>query len=337
MAIWVIIAVLAAAWVFRPPARWVAAVLAGLWAAIIAVLLAAPDGAVARAIGGDWRGWLVGGGIAALALGYRAALGQLRRAAPPPQAAPDALTPHELDRYARQMVLRDIGGAGQARLRGARVLVVGAGGLGSPLCLYLAGAGVGQITVADDDRVSLSNLHRQVIFRDADTGRPKAQAAAQAMAALNGHIRVTALDRRITAEDSALILNHDLVIDGSDSFASRSAVNRACVAAGVPLLAGAISQWDGQVTLYHPASGAPCLACLFPEAPARAMPCAQAGVAGPLPGIIGSLMALEAIKHLTGAGTGLHGRMVLFDGLYGETRSITVARRPDCPVCGHGA
>lgn len=134
-----------------------------------------------------------------------------------------------------------------------------------------------------------------------------------------------------------MILNHDLVIDGSDSFASRSAVNRACVAAGVPLLAGAISQWDGQVTLYHPASGAPCLACLFPEAPARAMPCAQAGVAGPLPGIIGSLMALEAIKHLTGAGTGLHGRMVLFDGLYGETRSITVARRPDCPVCGHGA
>ncbi|WP_374302847.1 ThiF family adenylyltransferase, partial [Paracoccus sp. (in: a-proteobacteria)] len=131
---------------------------------------------------------------------------------------------------------------------------------------------------------------------------------------------------------------HDLVLDGTDSFAAREAINRACVAARVPLIAGAIAQWEGQVTLYDPARGGPCLACLFPTAPAPGLapPCAEAGVIGPLPGVVGSMMALEAIKHLTGAGQGLRGRMLIFDGLYGESRMIGTARRPDCPVCGSG-
>lgn len=262
----------------------------------------------------------------------------------PAAAAADAaarlsgtLTDAELDRYARHIVLREIGGTGQRALRQARVLIVGAGGLGAPVCLYLAGAGVGRITLADDDRVSLSNLHRQVIFTTADAaaGLPKPEVAARVMAALNPHVAVTPLLRRITDADAELVAAHDLVIDGTDSFAVRAGVNRVCVAAGVPLLAGAIGQWDGQVTLYDPARGAPCMACVFPRAPApdTAPDCATGGVAGPLPGLIGGLMALEAVKTLTGAGRDLRGRMLLWDGLDASPRSITIRRDPACPVC----
>ena len=252
--------------------------------------------------------------------------------------AAQAMQPAELDRYARHIVLRELGGPGQAALRRARVLVVGAGGLGAPVCLYLAAAGVGHITVADDDRVSLSNLQRQVIFRGTDAGRPKAQAARDAMLALNPHVRVTALERRITDADAGLIAEHDLVIDGTDTFAARQAINAACVAAGVPLIAGAIAQWEGQLTVWDPRRGAPCMACIFPEAPAPGLApaCAEAGVVGPLPGVIGSMMALEAIKIIAGAGEPLRGRMLIFDGLYGENRVMKIARRDDCAVCGSG-
>ena len=257
-------------------------------------------------------------------------------AATPPDDPHGPLTDPELDRYARHIVLRELGGAGQRRLRAARVLVVGAGGLGAPVLLYLAAAGVGRITVADDDDVGVSNLQRQVIFTTDDIGAPKAEAAAAALTRLNPHVAVTPLLRRVNADDSALVAGHDLVLDGTDSFASRQAVNAACVAAGVPLLSGAIGQWEGQVTLFDPARGGPCMACLFPQAPERDAPCAEAGVIGALPGVIGSIMALEAIKHLTGAGQGLRRRMMIFDGLYGESRMIGTARRPDCPVCGSG-
>lgn len=321
-----------AAWVFGLPRRVLGAVLALIWVGLVL----APVAGIGL-FGGSSRGWLVAGGLAALILAYRALLGRLRARAvlvdaPTPSGPSDA----ELDRYARHLVLREIGGPGQMRLRDARVLVAGAGGLGAPVCLYLAAAGVGRITVADDDAVGLSNLQRQVIFRTDQQGQPKAQAAAAAMAALNPHVAVTALPRRIGADDADLIAGHDLVLDGTDSFSARDAINRACVSAGVPLIAGAIAQWEGQVALYDPARGGPCLTCLFPAAPAPGLapPCAEAGVIGPLPGVVGSLMALEAIKHVTSAGQGLRGRMLIFDGLYGESRMIRTTRRADCPVCG---
>jgi molybdopterin/thiamine biosynthesis adenylyltransferase len=332
-----------AAFVLKLPGRVMAVLVLTVWLIILSLHAFAPETAVTRALGGSLAGWLVGGAVLALIFGYRAGLARLsRRARASESAAPvavessDQITDAELDRYARHIVLREIGGPGQMRLRGANVLLIGAGGLGAPAALYLAAAGVGRITLADDDTVSLSNLQRQVIFRSDQTGEPKAEAGAAAMAALNPHVAVTPLTRRITAEDAALIARHDLVLDGTDSFEGRLAINAACVAARVPLLAGAIAQWEGQLALYDPARGGPCLSCLFPEAPAAGLApaCAEAGVVGALPGVVGSLMALEAIKHLTGAGQGLRGRMLIFDGLYGETRMIQTERRTDCAVCG---
>ena len=251
------------------------------------------------------------------------------------------MDPAELDRYARHIVLREIGGAGQARLRHARMAVVGAGGLGAPLCLYLAAAGIGHITLIDDDRVSLSNLQRQVIFATSDIGQPKVLAAQATLAALNPGVSVQPVQLRLTDENAAeLLAGHDLVLDGSDNFATRYLVNATCVALKTPLLAAAMSQWEGQMSLYHPAKGAPCYACIFPEAPAPGLVpnCSEAGIVGALAGVMGSMMALEAVKFIAQAGgASLAGRMTIYDGLWGEARSLTVARRAGCSVCaGHG-
>lgn len=243
----------------------------------------------------------------------------------------------ELDRYARHILLREIGGPGQKKLKNARVLVVGAGGLGSPVLLYLAAAGVGRIGIVDDDVVSRSNLQRQVIHRDADIGKPKVLSAQAAMVALNPHVEVRPHDRRLNAENAqALIAEHDLIIDGTDNFETRYLLNDACVAARKPLISGAISQWEGQFSLYDPARGAPCYACVFPKAPAPGLvpSCSGAGVVGALPGVIGAMMAAEAIKEIVGAGQGLRGRLVIHDALWGESRQIAITHRPDCPVCG---
>ncbi len=247
------------------------------------------------------------------------------------------MTPEELERYARHIMLREVGGVGQRRLRAARVLVVGAGGIGGPVLLYLAAAGVGVLGVVDDDVVSLSNLQRQILYGTPDIDAPKVRRAAEALARLNPGTRVEAREERLGAENiDAILADYDLVLDGCDNFPTRYLVNAACVRAGKPLLSAAMSQWEGQVALFDPARGGPCYACLFPEAPAPGLApsCAEAGVIGALPGVIGSMLALEAIKQITGAGEGLRERMLIFDGLYGESRRLSVHARAGCDVCG---
>lgn len=248
-----------------------------------------------------------------------------------------AFEPQELERYARHIILREVGGAGQQKLKASRVLVVGAGGLGAPALLYLAAAGVGHIRVADSDVVEASNLQRQVIHSEETVGQPKVVSAAQAMRAINRFITAEPVEAAICDDNAdALIEGCDLVLDGSDNFDTRYLVNRACVRAGVPLVAAAITQWEGQVSLYSPGSGGPCYQCVFPEAPAPGLVpnCAEAGVIAPLPGVIGAMMAVEAIKHISGAGQTLCGQLLIHDALYAETRKIAVKSRPGCPVCG---
>ena len=342
MAAFLALALVALGLALRQPLRVIAAALVLLWAAVLAALALLPAGSpLARAIGSDWRSWLVLGGVAALVLGYGAALRWLKaRARPAPAtAAAGGFAAAELERYARHIVLRELGGPGQARLKAARVLVVGAGGLGSPVLLYLAAAGVGTIGVVDDDHVSNSNLQRQIIHTDARIGMAKVRSAEIAIKALNPFVTVQPHQMRLGPDNAAaLIAGYDLILDGSDNFATRYLVNAACVAAGKPLLAGAITQWEGQLSLYHPAQGAPCFGCVFPQAPAPGLApsCAEAGVVGALPGIIGAMMAAEAIKEITGAGQGLRGRLLIHDTLWGESRSIAIARDPACPHCGTG-
>ncbi len=249
------------------------------------------------------------------------------------------LAPDEIERYARHIVLHEVGGAGQQRLRAARVLVIGAGGLGSPALLYLAAAGVGTLTIVDDDTVSLSNLQRQVLHATGEIGLPKVESAARAIARLNPHVSVEPHNLRLDAAAAAgLVPSHDLVLDGSDSFATRYLVNAACVAAGRPLISAAMSQWEGQIGLFDPARGGPCYQCVFPEPPAAELTptCAQAGIVGALPGVMGSMMALEAIKLIVRAGTPLRGALLIYDALNADMRRFRTPPRPDCPIC-HGA
>jgi molybdopterin/thiamine biosynthesis adenylyltransferase len=341
----------------RPRRAWA---MAGAWWLVLVGLTwprwsAVPDGAVVTTdslrpdtmVGGDFRGWLALGFLAALFLAYRAVLRRVRaRAEPAPPQQPaarinaTAFSSTELDRYARHIVLREVGGPGQRRLKDAKVLVVGAGGLGSPALLYLAAAGVGTIGVIDDDTVSNSNLQRQVIHADDRIGMPKVFSAETAIRALNPFVTVRPYNRRLTEETAAaLFRDYDLILDGSDNFATRFLVNAAAVATSRPLIAAAITQWEGQISLYDPAHGAPCYACIFPQAPADGLApsCAEAGVIGALPGVVGSMMALEAIKEITDAGQSLRGRMIIYDALWGENRTISLQRRKGCSVCGGAA
>jgi molybdopterin/thiamine biosynthesis adenylyltransferase len=340
-------------WYLRTPVQARLPMIGLLYVCVLVVQVAAPAGHPLReATGGSPAPWLILGGLGAVAYAYSLVLARVRARAqdaeatrgetgPRPRAERGGpFSPTELERYARHIVLREVGGPGQLRLKEARVLVVGAGGLGSPAILYLAAAGVGHLGVIDDDTVSLSNLQRQVIHADARSGLPKVFSAQAAVRALNPHVELLPYNRRLTPEIArALVEEFDLVLDGSDSFETRAAVNAACVAAGRPLVAGAIAQWEGQVTVYDPTSGAPCLACVFPRppAPGQAPSCAEAGVVGALPGVVGSMMAMEAVKLVTAAGTPLRGAMLIYDGLEGDARRITIARRADCPVCGHVA
>lgn len=241
-------------------------------------------------------------------------------------------SPDEVERYARHLVLREVGGPGQQRLARARVLIVGAGGVGSPAALYLAAAGAGVLGLIDEDVVSLSNLQRQVLFDTADRGRLKVEAGAGRLRALNPHVAVETFPERLTQANAAEVVGgFDLVLDGTDDFDTRLLANRACVAAGKPLVSGALGRWSGQVGVF---AGRPCYQCLVPEVPPDAETCARVGVIGALAGVIGTMAALEAVKIITGAGEPLTGRLMLYDGLAGEARTVRVAADPECPVCG---
>jgi molybdopterin/thiamine biosynthesis adenylyltransferase len=246
-----------------------------------------------------------------------------------------SFTDDEVERYARHLVLREVGGPGQQRLKAARVLIVGAGGLGAPAALYLAAAGVGVIGLADPDRVSLSNLQRQVIYGTKDVGRAKVDAAARRLETLNPYVQVEAHTAAVTADNAdTVIAGYNLVLDGTDDFATRFAVSDACVRRAKPLVSGALGRWTGQVGVFE---GRPCYRCLVPEVPPEAETCAAVGVMGALAGVIGSMMAVEALKRLTGAGEPLGGRLLIYDALAGESRTVRIGADPACAACGRTA
>lgn len=238
----------------------------------------------------------------------------------------------EVERYARHLVLAELGGPGQQRLQAARVLVVGMGGLGCPAATYLAAAGVGRLTLVDPDQVSLSNLQRQILYTAQDLGQLKVEVAARRLGELNPHVVITPLAEAITAANAAeLIAGHDLVLDGTDSFKTRFDVSDACLGCGVTLVSGALGRWSGQVGVF---AGRPCYRCLVPEVPPDAETCAAVGVVGALGGVIGSMMALEAIKQIAGAGQSLAGRLLIYDGLSAQSRTVVVPADPACRICG---
>ncbi len=247
------------------------------------------------------------------------------------------------ERYARQLILPEIGIEGQRRLRAARVLIVGAGGLGSPLALYLAAAGVGNLRIVDPDRVDRTNLHRQILHRDEDVGAAKVASAARALRALNPQIRVEAIEAALAAGNAIeLARDADVLIDGSDNFAARHHVNAASIALGKPLVYGAVHRFEGQVSVFWPArpgAPGPCYRCLFPESPPPefAPNCATAGVLGVVPGIIGLIQATETLKLLLGFGETLCGRLLTFDARNMRFREIAIPRDPECPACTNSA
>ena len=242
----------------------------------------------------------------------------------------------ELSRYARHLSLPEIGREGQIRFKRARVLVVGAGGLGSPLAIYLAAAGIGTLGLVDFDDVDETNLQRQILHGTKDVGRPKLDSARDRLADVNPNVTVVTYPVRLDSENAMeIIADYDVVVDGTDNFPTRYLVNDACVLSGKPNVYGSIFRWEGQVSVFGLAGG-PCYRCLFREPPPPGLVpnCAEAGVLGVLPGVIGSLQALEVIKIVLGTGKTLSGRLLIFDALELSWREVALRRNPDCPVCG---
>jgi molybdopterin/thiamine biosynthesis adenylyltransferase len=249
-----------------------------------------------------------------------------------------ALSDEELERYARHIVLREVGGAGQARLRTAKVLVLGAGGLGSPVILYLAAAGAGTIGIVDFDTVSLSNLQRQIAHRTADVGLLKTASAAAAVHSLNPGVPIEEHPFRLTADNALeLIARYDIVADGSDNFATRFLVNDACFFARKTLVSAAVTEFDGQLATYKPYAGNfPCYRCLFPGPPplGTAPSCSETGILGAAAGVMGTLQALEVMKEIIGIGESLAGQLLIYDALTTRFRNVRVNRDPACTLCG---
>jgi sulfur-carrier protein adenylyltransferase/sulfurtransferase len=242
-------------------------------------------------------------------------------------------------RYARHFSLPGIGRDGQQKLQSARVLIVGVGGLGSPIALYLAAAGVGHIALIDDDKISLANLQRQILYSTSQVSQSKVDVAQKRLLELNPELQIEAIHDRITAKNAEqLVGRYDLIVDGSDNFSSRYVVNEACVRAKKPLVFGAIYRFDGQVSVFGLANS-PCYRCLYPEAPqAEAVPgCSEAGVLGVLPGVVGTLMATEVLKIILGIGKSLSGQVLIYDALGADFRRMKISRRQDCQTCGDHA
>lgn len=251
-----------------------------------------------------------------------------------PSMSETELREEDLVRYSRQIVLREVGGAGQERIAAARVAVVGAGGLGSPAILYLAAAGIGGLTVIDDDRVSLDNLQRQVLHDTASVGEPKTHSVLRRIDALNPAVRVRTVERRLDAGDAdELLAGHDVVVEGSDNLATKFAVNDACVRLGICAVIGGVVRFEGQVVTVPP--GAPCYRCLFGDEPDTGLipTCSGAGVLGPVAGMVGSLQAAEALRHLLGAGEPQAGRVLMLDALEPRLRAVEFPRDPHCAAC----
>lgn len=249
------------------------------------------------------------------------------------------MTPEQRERYLRHILLKEVGGQGQQKLLAARVLVVGAGGIGAPLIQYLAAAGVGTLGVADDDAVALSNLQRQVIYGTDDIGAPKTARTKAAVARLNPDVAV--IEHRIRLDDASareIVAGYDLVVEGIDSFAGRYALNRACIALRKPLVSAAVGRFEAQLSTFRPwaGEGLPCYRCLVPETPPREAEavCLEQGVMGPVTGVVGALAAMEALKEILGVGASLAGRLLLYDGLAAATRTIRLPADPQCPDCG---
>jgi adenylyltransferase/sulfurtransferase len=249
-------------------------------------------------------------------------------------------TEAEIQRYSRHILLADVGGIGQAKLQAARVLIIGAGGLGSPLLLYLAASGVGHITVMDDDAVELSNLQRQIAHRMSALGQNKAVSAAYAAAAINPAVTIVPLGVRLDPEMAPqLIAEHDIVCDGTDNFRTRFLLADACTLGRRTLISAAVLRFEGQLSVFKPHAGGPCYRCLYPEAPPDGMvpSCSEAGVLGAVTGVMGTLQATEVIKEILGLGEGLSGRLLIWDALTMQFRTIRFAPDPDCPLCGPNA
>ncbi len=252
------------------------------------------------------------------------------------RTGPAALSPDEIRRYSRHLVLPEVGLEGQRALKAARVLCVGAGGLGSPVATYLAAAGVGTIGIVDFDVVDLSNLQRQLLHMTRDVGRPKVVSARERLKAINPEVRVEAHDVALTSANALdMIARYDVIVDGTDNFPTRYLVNDACVLTRRPYIYGSVFRFEGQASVFATADG-PCYRCLYPEPPPAGLvpSCAEGGVLGVLPGIIGTIQATETLKRILGAGDSLAGRLLILDALAMKFREVRLRRDPDCPVCG---
>lgn len=237
-------------------------------------------------------------------------------------------------RYSRQIMVRGFDLEGQERLLNSRLLIIGLGGLGSPASLYLAAAGVGTLLLADDDVVDMTNLQRQILHRTKDIGRPKTDSAREQINALNDEVNVITLNERLTEERlTELVATVDVVLDGSDNFSTRFAVNAACVSASKPLVSAAVIGMDGQIGVFRPDLGGPCYRCVFADTGEEAQSCSETGVLGPLTGVMGSLQAVEAVKVLSGLGEPLNSRLLVVDALTQTWRRMNLQRDPSCPVC----